>query len=93
MAFVRFKRSDIDARWAMAGKSMELQLVVDWDLATWVWPVMILTGMIVLEIRKPREDLLRGLLRGLAFAVLFSVHPYTALFYLAFTVLLIVFGV
>ncbi len=31
MAFVRFKRSDIDARWAMAGKSMELQLVVDWD--------------------------------------------------------------
>lgn len=61
-------------------------------LATWVWPVMILTGMIVLEIRKPREDLLRGLLRGLAFAALFSVHPYTALFYLAFTVLIIVFG-
>lgn len=52
-------------------------------LATWVWPLAGLIGMVLLEIRSPSETLARGLLRGLAFAALWSVHPYSALLYAA----------
>jgi len=54
---------------------------VFWAATNLVWaiPLTIVTAAILVEIRGPGRPLLRGLARGLVFAVLWFIHPYTAL--------------
>lgn len=63
-------------------------------VATWVWPLGVIASMVLLEVRYPieltavkggntdqnsRRIMGRSLLRGLAFALLWMVHPYSAM--------------